>query len=290
MTFPATHAGRVDRLHLVKPTHKNARPRRRSVKASTPPKHAACKMCGQARDLADSHIVPEFMYNTMRPRRNAKLISLIEEEGFSPIATKTQRALRERLLCAECEGFINDHYERPLVETWKSLQNLTPSGEFKYAPDANGKVLGVTIRMNREQFKLLLLSIVWRASVAQRPEFSSVSLGAKHEPRVLKMLRNVNPGSPYDYPMTLVIFQHPAPVALPITPRRIRGATIYQLIIGRVNAWITVSSDRAILRRIADNSWLDDGRVFAPVLPVQDHGAWSEIERCLRIIRQQQLK
>ena len=69
---------------------------------------ATCRLCGERRKLCLSHIVPEFCF---KPLYDPKYVLIRQTaDGRS---SKLQKGLRERLLCEMCEGWINDHYEKP---------------------------------------------------------------------------------------------------------------------------------------------------------------------------------
>lgn len=54
--------------------------------------------------------------------------------------------------------------------------------------------------------KNFYLSILWRASITDRPFFSQINLGNKHEDRIKEILLNNIKVSPYEYPILITSF------------------------------------------------------------------------------------
>ena len=95
-----------------------------------------------------------------------------------------QKGLRERLLCGDCEQYLNNTCEIYFANTW--LQN----GPIQsHLPAKIIKIEG----LDYTRFKLFHLSILWRAGVATREEFSSVNLG-EHEEKIRKAIIEGDPG------------------------------------------------------------------------------------------------
>ena len=144
-----------------------------------------CKLCGENRELCNSHIIPEFCYKPLYDEKHrVTRVNLPEDRHrFSPI----QKGFREHLLCCNCEGLLNDRYERPFKEYWDKVQLPTsPPGAritgFDYA-----------------SFKLFHLSILWRAGVCSGKGLKE-SLGPYAE-KLRAMLLSNNPGPVAHYPI-----------------------------------------------------------------------------------------
>jgi len=78
-----------------------------------------------------------------------------------------------------------------------------PGVKRSWFPNSLSKKALLVSGVDYEPIKLLILSIVWRMSVASRPEFSGVDLGA-HEDRIRLMLLGGQAGAAEDYPVILV--------------------------------------------------------------------------------------
>jgi hypothetical protein len=145
-----------------------------------------CALCKLNSELRNSHIVPEFIH---RPVYDDKHRSLLFGHGESNYRT-LQKGLRERLLCDDCEQRIQK-FEDYFAQYWYQSHPIPRRIE-----DAELHLKG----FDYHRFKLLMLSIVWRASVSELPEYATVSLGPHEEP-IRKMILDGNPGTRNNYPI-----------------------------------------------------------------------------------------
>jgi hypothetical protein len=102
---------------------------------------------------------------------------------------KLKKGLREKLLCDECEQFLNDEYEKYFYTFWVKGKAIPP------------KWYGGKIRISGidyAKFKLFHLSVLFRAGISKLPTFEYVTLGA-HEERLKDMILSKNPGLPNRY-------------------------------------------------------------------------------------------
>jgi len=90
-----------------------------------------------------------------------------------------QKGIRERLLCVDCEQWLNDKYEKPFLKQW-FVDLPLPT---RIAQDA-----AHTAVYDYLTFKLFHLSILFRASVSSLPTFREVHLGV-HEEHIRKTRR-----------------------------------------------------------------------------------------------------
>lgn len=143
-----------------------------------------CALCLNDRELCRSHIVPEFAYTPIYDDKHQyRLIG----QGRTQVEM-LQKGIREKLLCDECEARfqkLEDYFARYWYHP-NPLPTPIPS---------DGVVLD---DLNYEKLKLLLLSIIWRASVATGRTFEGVSLGP-HQEKIRKVLLNENPGPSNQY-------------------------------------------------------------------------------------------
>jgi hypothetical protein len=96
-----------------------------------------------------------------------------------------QKGLTQRLLCVDCERFVNDQYEKPLRKYWYGKPAL-PRAPTK-------RTLLVLDDLDYRTFKLFHLLILWRSSIATLEAFMPVSLGP-YEARIRQMLISSDPG------------------------------------------------------------------------------------------------
>jgi hypothetical protein len=146
-----------------------------------------CALCLAEVTLQESHIVPEFMFQGFYGHKHC-FVSVNRSHEDKP--TLHQKGLRERLLCKDCEL----HFSR-----WEKYASDTLYGEVanavkQYAP--SWRFVGI----DYSKLKLLLLSLLWRYSVAKTKEYRGVDLGRHHGEVLRTMLLNSNPGDVDEYP------------------------------------------------------------------------------------------
>jgi|SRR5215212_888289 len=144
-----------------------------------------CPLCGNERKLILSHIIPEFFLRAILDEDGRALAI----RGSPRPARLVQQAFMHRLLCAECDGFINSEYEIPFLAFWRQA---VPGVVF-------GSNYLLTVP-DYAKFKLLLLSVLWRAGVCRDGAFERVQLG-EHESTLRHMLLNREPLSTHDFPI-----------------------------------------------------------------------------------------
>lgn len=189
----------------------------------------ACRLCRSYRELQDSHIIPEFMYVSLYDDKH-KMVSY--RYGEHRITKQPlQKGLREPLLCEKCEGYLNTNFEQPNIERWKRLSEIPPGKSGAKVSVVNG---------DYGSFKLLLLSILWRASVAARPEFDKVRLGP-HEDRIRQMLLSLEPGEETQYPCQVILFNRPSTAIVFPHQMKIDGHTVYTFVLGQIQVLYFVS-------------------------------------------------
>lgn len=180
-----------------------------------------CKLCGRMEKLCNSHILPEFLYKDVYDQ-NPKRFDVISTEP-SVRNRFEQKGIRERMLCEECEGKLSKHedHARRVIFGGREISNQEKLEQV---------ILGKTDYRN---FKLFLLSILWRAGVARHKDFDQVELG-HHEGILRRMILDGNPGEPHQYGCLISRFLcEGKPLAGFIhTPEEIslRGHTCYRFI------------------------------------------------------------
>lgn len=128
-----------------------------------------CRLCNRERELKDSHIVPEFMYQNIydqNPRRFYTLkINLDDEANSSKLIE--QKGIREHLLCGECESLLSK-YEKYAAETIYA-KNKGNKTFIKKASETDDEkyFLYEYAEFSYEDFKQFLISILWRVCVSK---------------------------------------------------------------------------------------------------------------------------
>jgi hypothetical protein len=208
-----------------------------------------------------------------------RMIFVTEAQGRPKREKPLQLGIREALLCSVCEDEINRHYEQPNARTWRGLVERKRVRGISFSPfRCDDGSWGVHIAgFDYARFKLLLLSVLWRASVAKGQDYAEVALG-RHEERLRKMLREKDPGSQADYPCLVYVFTEPS-FELMARPARIRldGYTSYQFLLPGVLLWFVVG-DHTRPYSLAKFAPKEDGSLVAPFMrpdqvPLVKHAA-----------------
>jgi len=199
-----------------------------------------CKLCLTQKPLIKrSHIISEFFYEELYDG-NHKLNSFttkILSTNKRKIKRPSQGIYESGILCKECENsLLNKQYE-------------DYSSKILYPERASAKINFNVIRQkmpdNLEfshyqnvdfgKFKLFLLTNLWRAHIAKRPEFKEVNLGP-HAEVIRQMLLNQDPKNKFDYPIAFLNLRNdpkvPLDLIIPSQARRDKnGNRIYVFIL-----------------------------------------------------------
>ena len=186
---------------------------------------STCKLCNQDKKLVDSHILPEFLYTPLYD----------EEHRFSFLSMKEGKEIKqlkkgvyEKLLCENCDNIIIGQYEDHAAKI------LFGDGkkEIEIAKTSYGHLIS---GVNYKLFKLFQISLLWRVSIASRPEIKKISLGP-HQEKMRKMLLGGIPGEVYEYGVWMLFFPKSSKdmkdfilIPRPL-PRRIEGYRCFRAI------------------------------------------------------------
>lgn len=144
-------------------------------------KEGICILCQLPKTLCQSHIIPEFCHTSIYDDKHRAY-------SFSPVTPEKtrfmQKGLRTPLLCAECEGKINDWYEKPFRKFWIEDNALAPLACANHA---------ILTGVPYEPFKLFHLSVLLRAAESDHPNFSEVVLGTQID-ELRRMVRDRQAG------------------------------------------------------------------------------------------------
>ncbi len=193
-----------------------------------PPKSkttAECGLCGETAELQASHVVPEFAY---APIYDAKHKIYAIDPLRPERQRKIQKGLREPLLCRSCEQFLNDKYEKWFKEMW--LDDPRPLQPLEVRDRAILKIV------DPARFKLFHLSVLLRADLAKKGQWSEVDVGPKHRTRLKEMVLGQDPGESHEFPVVCVPIRFsPENPRLfwdfvgPPNPGRIEGVRFYEV-------------------------------------------------------------
>jgi len=144
-----------------------------------------CALCLQEKPLCKSHIIPEFAYTSLYDS-NHKMWRISTDANTR--TTWLSKGIYEELLCKDCENHVGawETYARVVLDETRFPRRQTPFGWYLSGVDY-------------KRFKLFQLSVLWRAGVTKRPEFSDAQLPRKLKGRLRQMLLNSDPGDPLDF-------------------------------------------------------------------------------------------
>lgn len=123
-----------------------------------------CKLCNQEKELKKSHSIPRTFF------------AGIKEEGKCVIFENNESTLRgnfdpkEFMLCGDCEGFLSKEYEAYGTKVLRGYKNVRKYDNYI-----------VFNNFRYERFYLYLISILWRASIANDEHYTEVRLGHEIE-------------------------------------------------------------------------------------------------------------
>ncbi|MBX6032221.1 hypothetical protein ISE67_16090 [Pseudomonas aeruginosa] len=121
-----------------------------------------CNLCLKESELSQSHIIPRAFLKRLK-KNSPQLIKIRDAPGVKPV--KENADWKERLLCGECEVFINKSYEHEQILFLRGRGNVSKSHDK------------ITFRnFDFEKFYLFLLSILWRASISSHEAFEVVKI------------------------------------------------------------------------------------------------------------------
>jgi len=127
-----------------------------------------CKLCKNEREIRQSHVIPEFMYQNVYDQNPKKYYHLdintgAEEKSKSKIL---QKGVREYLLCDNCEGKLSK-WERYTANFFYSKTK----GNTAYLKDklmtADGYKIYVWANVEYDFLKLFLMSLLWRLIISK---------------------------------------------------------------------------------------------------------------------------
>jgi hypothetical protein len=134
-------------------------------------------------DLIEAHIIPKSFGRLIRSPVGANVtVTMDRASQKNPLGV-----FDSRILCAICDGHINNHYDQPAFDFFKQFRLRLG--------DVNMRRTRFTRRgVNCDMLCGFFLSVLWRASISTRPE-CSLTLGP-YEDEARDKAHPVVPGSP----------------------------------------------------------------------------------------------
>lgn len=151
-----------------------------------------CKLCQEKYELRESHIISEALYTCVYDKRHRALPISMETSELKFI----QKGIREKLLCDCCEQKLSRWetiLKRDLVDIADQKSNFLT---INHIGEKLLKVKGIRYK----EFKLAILSILWRMSITSNPFFKSYKLGT-YEEKLRQKLFNEDVPDENKYPI-----------------------------------------------------------------------------------------
>jgi len=159
-----------------------------------------CKLCGENKKLIKSHIIPEGFFRPLRSGDRGPEIHSQSKDVFpkrAPIGIYDKN-----ILCEECDKYLGvwDGYAQKLL-----IQDFS---EALAVQRGNTKAAYKIDEYDYKQLKLFFLSVLWRASISSQAFYSRIEIGP-HESIIKEMIKDEDPGDPFDYAVSLAKFGDP---------------------------------------------------------------------------------
>ena len=193
-----------------------------------------CRLCREKKKLCKkSHIIPNFMYQALFDEKNRihlikSEVGKIKQSGF-----RQSGEFDSHILCYSCDNETLgklDHYASLVL--YDGYPKISENREHR-----DGMKYRYCAGIDYSQFKLFLLSILFRASIGNRPLFNEVQLGP-HEDRIRQMLLNGEPGEQLEYPCLMMTYLHlkeyPGDLVAQPSRARVNGGYVYKFLIGGI--------------------------------------------------------
>jgi hypothetical protein len=137
-----------------------------------------CRLCERDRELCDSHALPNSAFRFLFKRGSGKAVAFVDDEN-----TKTDYSSdswSEPLLCKECEGDLNDRYDRYGIAVFKGNACKVQRG-----------IDGITFSgIDRQRLRMFVLSVLWRMAVSPHRAYGNVDLSYELEAEIRNALKS----------------------------------------------------------------------------------------------------
>jgi hypothetical protein len=236
-----------------------------------------CKLCKKEKKLIEAHIIPKFMFKKMKDENHSFYDITYNLDTKETKSKKTQKEDYDKnILCGDCDnGIIGGIYEDYAKDALYG-ENLNPEiapkcKNFKNTDD--GAEYSICENIDYTKMKLFLLSLLWRASITDRPVFKEVSIGSKHEEIIRKMIYEKITPLETEYPIVITSFMRTENKFenLIAQPKRIRmkgGLNGYIFLIDSLQFMFSVNSaDHKIPEYILRSTIKESGELTTLHLP-----------------------
>lgn len=123
-----------------------------------------CRLCGEFRDLCNSHALPDSAFRRLLREGDGKAVSLMDDKD-TPVRYSSD-SWGAKLLCSSCEDKLNQAYDKFGIGVLTGQKCSVLRGNS-----------GVTFRsIDRQRFRMFFLSLVWRISISDHENYQNIKL------------------------------------------------------------------------------------------------------------------
>lgn len=201
-----------------------------------------CKLClSENIGLVKSHIYPKFLFKDLKGLKgNDKMVQLRPNDKIKQ-KRMSDYFYEEGLLCKTCEIKISV-YEKYLENfLFKEIES-----DNYFIEETNSFSIIHLKNIDYKQYKLGLLSILWRSSITNHLDYKNVDLGDKHNERIRLMILNDDCKEVNDYPILTSIMDKENDLIntiLPIEKSKTNGIIQYTFYINKFGFYFMVGSE-----------------------------------------------
>lgn len=167
-----------------------------------------CKLCLCEKPLLnESHIIPYFMYKGIfdEGHRLNRFAPAEFIKGNKRVSRPPTGEYEGGLLCAKCDNEIIGGYETYARKALygKAEEYFSDLPECANFKTSGGITFTYCKNIHYKEFKLFLLSILWKASISSRPFFKEVNLGP-YEETIRQMILSGDPKDAEAFPIIIL--------------------------------------------------------------------------------------
>lgn len=123
-----------------------------------------CRLCLLQRPLCDSHALPNSLFNYILRRNSGKAIVIVDDTTTP--AHNSSDTWDAELLCEDCEKKLNRAYDAYGMAVFRGHEG-----------SVRVHSAGVDLlRVDRRRLRMFFLSVLWRVSISNHPNYSNIDL------------------------------------------------------------------------------------------------------------------
>ena len=149
-------------------------------------------MCGVTGPLVDSHVIPQALHVDMQnASEGAETLEIYSDLRSYSLRSRT--GVYGQYVCSDCEGRFHP-WDEAGIEFVRGHRTGDAGADLP-----GGRRNGFYAQVDYPNFKLWVMSLLWRANACQHPLFRRVQLGEKWTDVLTNFLTNEDPGTSEDF-------------------------------------------------------------------------------------------